>query len=119
MINVNNFLNIAPHSADIPPNFLVNPVNSVTGAAYFMNAAFGSVTVVRGCFSAYEAVTYFPEIALLFFRAMWSSFHAGGKGIQAAERVNWKAVSNFKELWRRKRRSDRNPESKMRKRNRF
>jgi hypothetical protein len=40
----------------------------------------------------------FPEIALLFFRAMWSSFHAGGKGIQAAERENWKAVSNFKEL---------------------
>jgi hypothetical protein len=39
MINMNHSLNIAFHTADIPPNFLVNPVNSVTGAAYFMNAA--------------------------------------------------------------------------------
>jgi hypothetical protein len=42
MINVNDSLNIASHLADIPPNFLADPVNSLTGAAYFMNAASGS-----------------------------------------------------------------------------
>ena len=41
MTNMKNFLTIAHHSADIPPNFLVNPADYLTGAANFLNDASG------------------------------------------------------------------------------
>ena len=57
-----------------------------------------SVTVVPRCFFAYEAVTNFPVIALLFFWTMSSSFLAPRKGTRVSECQNWRTVWDFKEL---------------------
>ena len=56
-----------------------------------------SVTVVPGCFFAYEAVTNLPVIALLFFWTMSSSFLAPRKGTRVSECQNWRTVWDFKE----------------------
>ena len=57
-----------------------------------------SVTIVRGCLFAYEIVTNFPVIALLFFWTMSSSFLGPRNGIRATGCQNWRIVRDFKEL---------------------
>ena len=59
-----------------------------------------SVTVVPGCFFAYEAVTNLPVIALLFFWTMSSSFLVPRKGIRATGCQDWRTLRDFKELRR-------------------
>jgi len=71
MTNMKNFLTIAHHSADIPPNFLVNPADYLTGAANFLNDASGYF-IDAPCYliaasNSFSGVSYYLTAAFDFF----------------------------------------------------